>query len=282
MSDPRRVLVATDLDGTLIYSESALALTLGERPPLICVEHYLDKKASFMTERAGELMRSLSTVATVMPVTARSPEQLVRVQLPGRPHRFSVAANGGMLFVNGQVDTSWTTRVRQQLAEAAPLDEVLAHVGQAYHQPWMINLRNVENMFCYAVIDRTKMPTDVLAETTAWAAGRGWGTSIQGRKLYWVPATLTKTAAVREVARRINASVVLAAGDSRLDIDMLQGADLGMRPRHGELSDIEWSAAHVTRTSEVGVLAGQGILEWFFAVAQEHHIAVVRAPVLDV
>jgi prepilin-type processing-associated H-X9-DG protein len=274
VSQSPNVLVASDLDRTLIYSRTALALTIGEQPPLICVEHHLEKKASFMTERAGELMRQLSAIATVMPVTTRAPDRLDRVKLPGRPYQFAVAANGGVLFVDGHVDASWRRQVRQRLAEAASLDEVWAHVGQACHQAWTIKLRNTEDLFCYAVIDRARMPAEFLAQTTAWAAERGWGTSLQGRKLYWMPKTLTKSAAVREVARRIDASIVLAAGDSLLDIDMLEGADLGVHPRHGELFDADWSAPHVTRTSAVGVLAGQKIIEWFSATVQRHRAAV--------
>jgi hypothetical protein len=223
-----------------------------------------------MTERASELMRDLSAIAAVMPVTTRTPEQLHRVKLPGRPHRYAVAANGGVLLVDGHVDASWSARVRQRLAEAASLDEVWAHVGQACHQDWTTKLRNAENLFCYAVIDRARMPADFFAQTTAWSAQRGWGTSLQGRKLYWVPKALTKSAAMREVARRIDASIVLAAGDSLLDIDLLEGADLGIHPRHGELFDADWSAPHVTRTSGAGVLAGQQIVEWFSAIAREH------------
>ncbi|SDY40814.1 Hydroxymethylpyrimidine pyrophosphatase [Micromonospora pattaloongensis] len=265
-----RVLVASDLDRTLIYSEAALALATGERPRLICVEHYLGREASFMTERAGELARHLSGVATVMPTTTRTPEQLHRVTLPGGPQRFAVAANGGILLVDGQVDAAWSTQVRRRLAEAAPLDEVWAYLGRVCDQAWTTKLRNAEDLFCYAVIDRIRMPTEFLTQTTEWAVRRGWGTSLQGRKLYWVPKTLTKAAAVREVARRIDAAIVLAAGDSLLDIDLLESADLGVHPRHGELFDTDWSAPHVTRTSETGVLAGEAILEWFAATAQKY------------
>ena len=38
---------------------------------------------------------------------------------------------------------------------------------------------------------------------------RGWQLSLQGRKLYWVPRALTKSAAVAEVARRVGADVDL-------------------------------------------------------------------------
>jgi hypothetical protein len=268
MRRSKSVLVASDLDRTLIYSKQALALSAGEQPPLICVERYLGEEASFMTARAGRLMHDLSAETAVMPVTTRTPEQLDRVRLPGQRHRFAVAANGGVLFVDGSVDAAWSRRVRSRLAGVASLDEVWAHAGQASHRPWTLKIRTVPDLFCYAVIDRSRMPAEWLMQATGWAAERGWRVSLQGRKLYWVPGTLTKSAAVREVADRVDASIVLAAGDSLLDIDLLETADLGMHPRHGELFTSGWSAPHVTPTSEAGVLAGQTILEWFSATAR--------------
>ncbi|MEU2612107.1 hypothetical protein ABZ570_11065 [Micromonospora sp. NPDC007271] len=270
MRQPAALLVASDLDRTLIYSRRALALTVGEQPPLICVEHHRGEGSSFMTARAGQLMRDLSAVATVMAVTTRTPEQLDRVRLPGRPHRFAVAANGGLLFIDGQVDAGWSRQVRGRLAESASLNEVLTYTGQASHQPWMLRLRTVPDLFCYAEVDRPQLPADWLLQATEWAAERGWRVTLHGRKLYWLPRTLTKSAAVREVVDRIGAGRVLAAGDSSLDIDLLENADLGIHPRHGDLFASGWSAPHVTPTAEIGVLAGQAILERFRTIAQEH------------
>ncbi|WP_405433796.1 hypothetical protein [Micromonospora sp. NBC_00617] len=223
-----------------------------------------------MTARAGELMRALSAVATVMPVTTRTPDQLDRVRLPGRPHRFAVAANGGLLFIDGHVDVVWSRQVRRRLAEVASLNEVWTYAGRATHRPWVLRLRSVPDLFCYAEVDRSQLPTDWLKQATEWAAERGWRVALQGRKLYWLPRTLTKSAAVREVADRIDAGKVLAAGDSVLDVDLLENAAFGMHPRHGDLFASGWSAPHVAPTAEIGVLAGQAILEWFLTTAQEH------------
>ncbi|MFE9959222.1 hypothetical protein [Micromonospora sp. NPDC005299] len=269
MRQPGGVLVASDLDRTLIYSKRALALSVGDQPPLICVERHRGEDVSFMTARAGRLMRQLSAMSTMMPVTTRAPEQLDRVRLPGHPHRFAVAANGGLLFVDGYADRAWSRRVRTRLAGAASLDEVWAHAGQASHRPWTLKLRIVPDLFCYAEVDRSRVPADWLMEATGWAAERGWRVSLHGRKLYWLPRNLRKSAAVREVADRVDARTVLAAGDSPLDVDLLENADLGMHPRHGELFASGWSAPHVTPTSVAGVLAGQTILEWFLAKAQD-------------
>jgi phosphoserine phosphatase len=83
---------------------------------------------------------------------------------------------------------------------------------------------------------------------------------LQGRKLYWVPEQLTKSAAVAEVAARAGATSVLAAGDSLLDVDMLLAADRAVHPAHGELFERGWSAPRVARTAARGALAGEELV----------------------
>jgi hypothetical protein len=85
---------------------------------------------------------------------------------------------------------------------------------------------------------------------------------LQGRKFYWVPAALTKAAAVAEIVDRGGVEVVLAAGDALLDSDLLEYADLGVFPSHGELADAQWSAPGVSQVPGRGVVGGQQIVEW--------------------
>ncbi|MCI4066028.1 HAD family hydrolase [Micromonospora sp. R77] len=253
----------------MIYSTRALALTAGERPPLVGVERRHGQDVSFMTARAGHLLQTLSATATVMPATTRAAEQLHRVMLPGHPHHFMVAANGGLLFVDGHLDVPWNRRVRRRLAGVASLHEVRTHVGHVSHQPWVRKLRTVADLFLCAEIDPSRMSADWLMQAIEWAAEGGWRVSVHRRKIYWLPGSLTKGAAVREVADRIGAEMVLAAGDSALDVDLLETADQGMHPRHGDLFGSGWSAPHVNPTPDTGVLAGENIVEWFLTVARE-------------
>jgi hydroxymethylpyrimidine pyrophosphatase-like HAD family hydrolase len=132
---------------------------------------------------------------------------------------------------------------------------------------WTTSLRRAVELFCYAVVDRDRLPAGWLAELSAWATARGWRTSLQGRKLYLVPQALTKAAAMTEVARRLDASLTLAAGDSLLDLDLLAGSDRGIHPGHGELADSGWSAPHVACTGSVGAQAGEDICRWFLETA---------------
>ncbi len=266
-------LLACDLDRTLIYSNRALTLADGARPRLSCVEIHDGKRASFITRAAAQALVGLACHATLVPVTTRLPVQLARVQLPGTPSRYAIAANGGVLLVDGVADRSWSRKVKASLAESTPLPAVWKHMGKVCRPEWTMKLRNADGLFCYAVVRRAEMPADFVAEATAWAARRGWRLSMQGRKLYWVPVGLTKTAAVAEVAERIGADLVLAAGDSLLDVDLLEGADLGIHPRHGELFECGWSAPHVTCTQASGVLAGEQIVAWFAAQVALHQAA---------
>ncbi|MDR3083795.1 MAG: HAD family hydrolase [Streptomyces sp.] len=266
------VLVASDLDRTLIYSSAALALAMPDdrSPRLLCVETYESKPLSYMTETAAGLLTDLRDHAVFVPATTRTREQYRRINLPGPTPRFAVCANGGHLLVDGVFDPDWHAGVLARLAdECAPLAEVRAHLAATADPAWLRKLRVAEDLFVYLVVERELLPEAWLKDVAEWAEGRGWTVSLQGRKVYAVPGPLTKSAAVREVARRTGAGLTLAAGDSLLDADLLLAADRGWRPGHGELADTDWTAPGVGALPERGVLAGERILREFLTAARE-------------
>ncbi|WP_228977461.1 HAD family hydrolase [Streptomyces sp. DH12] len=276
MSGPTPALVASDLDRTLIYSAAALALTGpdAQAPRLLCVEVYQGKPLSYVTETAAGLLGDLARAAAFMPVTTRTREQYRRVRLPGPAPRYAICANGGHLLVDGESDPRWRAAVAARLAdECAPLEEVRAHLLATADPAWLLKERVAEDLFAYLVVERALLPDAWLAELAGWAEGRGWTVSLQGRKVYAVPKPLTKSAAVREVARRTGAATVLAAGDSLLDADLLLAADRAWRPGHGELADTGWHAANVEVLADRGVAAGEEILRRFLAAARAVHAA---------
>ncbi|WP_256104344.1 HAD family hydrolase [Streptomyces sp. ODS05-4] len=261
-----RTLIASDLDRTLIYSPNALGLTMpdADAPRLLCVEVYQHQPLSYVTETAAALLTGLPGQAVFVPTTTRTREQYHRVHLPGPPAPYAVCANGGHILVDGVSDPDWQRQVAARLAdECAPLAEVRAHLVAAADPAWLLKERVAEELFAYLVVERALLPDNWMKELAAWAAPRGWAVSLQGRKVYAVPLPLTKSAAVREVARRTGADRVLAAGDSLLDADLLLAADRGWRPGHGELAETGWNAAHIEVTESTGVLAGEEIARRF-------------------
>ncbi|MEU5641801.1 HAD family hydrolase [Streptomyces milbemycinicus] len=264
------LLIASDLDRTLIYSAAALDLRMpdAEAPRLLCVEVYGHQPLSYMTETAAGLLTEVARGAVFVPTTTRTREQYGRVRLPGPAPRFAICANGGHLLVDGESDPDWQASVRARLAAAcAPLEEVRAHLIRTADPAWLLKERVAEDLFAYLVVERALLPEGYVKELTAWAEERGWTVSLQGRKIYAVPKPLTKSAAVAEIARRTGAREVLGAGDSLLDADLLLAADRAWRPGHGELADEGWTAPQVIVLEERGVAAGEEILRAFAARA---------------
>ncbi len=248
--------MCSDLDRTLIYSAAARG---SDPPELVCVETYDDAPLSFVTATAAGGLAALAERSVFVPTTTRTPEQYLRVRLPGPAPRFAITANGGRLLVDGTVDGDWSAHVDGRLSAAAPL----AQVHELLTGAWVLRSRDADGLFCYAVVDRAALPSAWLAELTAWCDEHGWGVSLQGRKLYCVPRALTKSAGATEVARRVGTRTMLAAGDSLLDADLLLAADAAIRPAHGELHEAGFAAEHVAVTTASGVRAGEEIVAWF-------------------
>ncbi|HEY9374499.1 MAG TPA: HAD family hydrolase, partial [Streptomyces sp.] len=78
------VLIASDLDRTLIYSSAALGLTMpdAEAPRLLCVEVHERKPLSYMTESAAGLLTQLTADRVFVPTTTRTRKQYQRIRLP--------------------------------------------------------------------------------------------------------------------------------------------------------------------------------------------------------
>ncbi|MET8681179.1 HAD family hydrolase [Streptomyces sp. NPDC004647] len=267
---PASVVVASDLDRTLIYSAAALALDMPDRhaPRLLCVEVYERKPLSFMTETAAALLTQLASTTVFVPTTTRTREQYGRIHLPGPAPRFAICANGGHILVDGESDPDWQAHVRDTLETGcAPLTEVREHLVRTADPAWLLKERIAEDLFAYLVVDRELLPDSWVKDLAAWAEDRGWTVSLQGRKIYAVPKPLTKSAALAEVVRRTGATDALAAGDSLLDADLLLAAHRGWRPGHGELADTGWLAPHVTATAECGAAAGEEILRLMLRAA---------------
>ncbi|MGW4648006.1 HAD family hydrolase [Kitasatospora sp. NPDC004289] len=268
----RPFLVASDLDRTLIYSNRALALDVPDRlaPRLLSVEVHDGKALSFMTEQAAGLLVELVQEAVFVPATTRTRAQYERVNLPGPTPGwvppYAICANGGQLLVGGVPDKDWQAEVKSRLVEgSSPLDEVVEHLALVADPEWTHKRRVADGLFAYLVVERAQLPEGWLAELTGWCAERGWSVSLQGRKVYAVPAPLSKSAALAEVERRVGAATVLSAGDSLLDADLLLAAEHSWRPGHGELADSGWTAPGVTALTQIGVAAGEEIVRQFLA-----------------
>lgn len=270
MMSPKPVLVATDLDRTMIYSRNAFGAI---DPETVCVEYLDGDPLSYMTVAAVGAMTELAAAAAVLPTTTRTIAQFDRIRFPGAPWPFAVTSNGGNILVDGSPDVRWRRSVDAAVrAGGATLTEIGAALRDRIDDSWVLKYREADDLFCYLVVDLAVTPADFLAEWDSWCRPRGWSASRQGRKIYTMPMAVCKSRAVAEVRDRLVATgrldpmaPTLAAGDGALDAEMLMAADRGIRPRHGELEELGWAHPGISVTSATGILAGEEIVDWFTA-----------------
>ncbi len=255
----QRVLFASDLDRTLIYSANSMLLAGPDdaAPPMVVAEVYKSAPLSFMTRRAETMLKDLARRGLFVPVTTRTREQFNRISLPGRGKGYAVSTNGAVLMRDGVTDAAWTASIRSRVRECAPLAEVFTHLTVDHPVPGLVRARTAEDIFIYCLVERASISADYLAELTAWCEQRGWTVSLQGRKLYCVPVPVSKEAAVAEVRERMGIDLLITAGDSLLDAGMLELADIAFRPAHGELHDTGFERPHLTVTEAQGIIAGE-------------------------
>lgn len=268
------VLIATDLDRTMIYSMKAVRTLTPEglEPELVGVEVREGKFESFMTARAAEGYAVLGEAPGVVlvPSTTRTVAQYRRVVLPGPPPEYAVTTNGGNILHRGKPDKRWRDLLdAASRAESAPLADIYAEVARRSDPSFVRAVRVADELFCYITVRLPDLPEGFVSEWAQWCEQRGWRVSIQGSKIYAVPLAVSKSAAVKEIAGRVGADTVVAAGDGRLDTDLLEMADAAVRPRHGELEAIGYLAPNLRVTDATGVLAGEEIVDWFRAVAED-------------
>ena len=251
-------LVATDLDGTVIFSDRSVG---ADRPAdLQPVDPY-----AYMTATAGRHWTALAQAGAVLPVTTRSVEQYLRLRLPGPRPPLAVVCNGARLLVDGENDPAWERVVRQRLTgSAASFDEVFRQArAWGDEHPFKL-VRAVEDFYVYFVAPaREPWLSEFALHARDWARRHGWRTTLQGRKFYLLPAVLDKAPAVAEVADRVGAGRVLAGGDSLLDEQMLRAADAGIFPAHGELHVTGFTAPNCRTTAGNGAAAGDEIVTWY-------------------
>lgn len=258
------ILFASDLDQTLIYSKRSMGEQVAESD-LREVERFEGNPQSFMTETSQQTLHELTEELFFLPVTTRTQSQYERVTgiyKGNEAPKFAVISNGAVILEDGEPIKEWSDHIRKQcVSKKTIVEELLPKIDQHFSEDWVLRVREADGWFVYLIIDREKFPDDKLDFYTKTFREIGWSMSLQGRKLYFMPESITKAGAMQYVKERLGADYVVAAGDSLLDLDLLESADLGLLAAHGEAvkSRVPVSA-HIEITEKQGIKAGEEIL----------------------
>lgn len=204
-------ILFSDLDGTLIFS--AARKQVGD----IVIERKDGREISCITERQAELFSKLKNV---IPVTTRSVEQYRRIEFAryGFSPRFTLCANGGVLLVDGKPDAEWSKWSGRIYRECeAELLKFRERLDSDPHRSFEVRL--VDGLFLFT---KSAEPEETLRHL---GDGELCESFFTGEKVYAVPRKLSKGAAVKRLAKRLELSEFAAAGDSLMDLSMLNAAD---------------------------------------------------------
>ncbi|MDI4644725.1 HAD family hydrolase [Cohnella hashimotonis] len=256
------MIFASDLDQTLIYSERSMGNVSKEE--IVPVELYEGRFISFMTKTAMDKLEQLTELASFVPVTTRTPEQYRRIFAISDRYRptYAIVSNGGTVLVNGEPDPEWRETVGQALRSGcAGHAEVRERFDRIAHESWVKSSRLCDELFFSIVVERELVPEAEIEALKAELSMLGWHFSLQGRKIYLVPDSVTKGAALLYVKQRIGSEFVFGAGDSLLDESLLLASDFAVAPVHGELGVRYDAHTHIHFTRSTGILASEELLD---------------------
>ena len=248
-----------DLDQTMIYSNRQIDKFSDTHNGLVVVETHKGAAWSFMTREAANALVELQETVTFVPCSTRSPEQFSRVGLPIETE-YVILDNGGKILVNGEEDVEWTQNKLNDISATSKLPaDIYGIITEKFgDEEWFEKIRITSDMFV-AVIGREFIPDRLIEYVTAHMDDWNYRFSVQSRSIYMIPNVITKEAAAQEVTRRLGATKTFAAGDSILDLGMMNWADFAIRPAHGELFD-KGLAQNIKVTERSGVTAGEEMI----------------------
>ena len=245
------MVFASDLDRTVIYSRSFL--NDAEDMKIRCIEFLNGKEISYMTEKAITFLKELVKKEKIIPVTTRSIKQFRRIEL-FQNCKYVVTSNGGTILCYGQVVKEWESRindiVERNYSQMQKIIEIIKKQGFCTYQPKL-----VDNKFIFTMTDNVNNCYNYLKEIVDTSV---FEISIQRQKVYIIPHNISKEEALRFLKEKIGETELIVAGDSDLDVDMLNFADIAIIPGHANLKIEKPNAIYIPST---GLKAGEDILK---------------------
>ena len=218
-----KTLFACDLDNTLLVPKRE------RQNGDICAEVLNGNEQSFLTPQTPELLNDIALREDLifLPVTTRSKEQYERINLPVQP-QYALICNGMSLLVNGELSAEWEQNfadiIKKNLPEAGRLLEKYKDVQG------VTSMRIVDGKFLFAAFSDRDTAEAMFRE---FEKETELDIALSGRKIYWLPPGADKGTAVKRFAQKYGCRRIIAAGDSTIDLPMLDIADTALVPDAG-------------------------------------------------
>ena len=206
-----------DLDGTLIHSHRI------EMENGVLVERYKEKPLSYMDNKVYERLQNVPKESFI-PVTSRTIEQYQRISLyrDGGIPEYALLDNGGVLLVNEEEDIQWRQEMKQYMsAELAMYNDIIAEAG-------VFGETKLQDDLVIFIKPYTEEKRRLLEEFIQKCDGIQ--TFQHRNKVYVCSGRLTKGYAIKKFMNKYGISDSVVAGDSEIDLTMLEYGSFGFFP----------------------------------------------------
>lgn len=210
----KSILFATDLDNTLIHSHKH------KQDKDVCVEWIGNKKQSYMSAYTYKTLPNLAKVIKILPITTRSIDQYNRIQFPNKCISKAITTNGAIML-DKHKSTLLIKNKDINMQNLKCIENVLST------EPAVEAVNYVDNTYIYAICTDEQYAKSISMSTPHT---KDIKVMVSGRKVYFIPFSFTKGNTLSKIKDRNNFDLVIAAGDSELDIDMLEVADIALAP----------------------------------------------------
>lgn len=225
-----KVLYATDMDRTIIYSKRFL----DEYPTKTVydvAETKEDRIISYISVPVKKRLYEMNNrkELEIVPVTTRSIEEFKRINI-GLNSKYAIVSNGGTILEDGKPMQEWEKYIKDNLC-TAQLMEAMLDLDDLDTVERKVKV--IDNKYLFTkVSDEEEFDREV--ESIALKYPNLTFTR-QRKKVYAIPNAFSKAVALRWLQNKIGAEKIVASGDSELDLPMLAIADYAVIPEHGDL-----------------------------------------------
>ena len=250
------MLFFTDLDRTIIYSRRFIC----DGDETVLVERDGEKEIAFMTVRGVALIKKLAAKIPVIPVTTRNYAECMRIGLLKELGlRYLIINNGAEILCDGVRDADYQSGIQAALsALGCGFDEALRVFFDIFGNGG-VKLHRISDDFLWLIVLYSEdYDRPLLKRVQERLAPEGWSVAATGRKIYLIPRTISKTSAVQYLTKKLGAGPIVCAGDSTMDMEMVEHADIGLVPNGSALCPL---LPRAVKTVATGIRAGEEILE---------------------
>lgn len=264
------MIFASDLDRTLIFSKRFSETASPE--DVVLIETSKGREVSYMMKEALSFLEGLNERVTFVPVTTRSEDEYNRIDFVSRIQpRYAIVANGGKILIDGVEDPEWKEYILQTKKNLS--------CSAVEMKKTFLSLFPEEQFDHYKLADDLfwmfKLKEEPLDEKAyKWAGDTfkefGWDLTKIGLKVYLLPSELTKWKALSFLKAKLSEEIVVAAGDSLMDYEMVSNADFGITPPHGAIHQHGLAVSPIILTESTGIPSGLELLKTVETLRQKH------------